>query len=218
MVYFRVSIKGTIGATEVWSVNPQFATSTILVPSQSNMQDAANLIAAVNVPSGLNVAKSTAAMVTSITVEARTDAGQLAATAQAAFSGTQTGGSTPYGPPQSSVVLSLRSDTPGARGRGRLYWPALGLSPTYGSGRLTTAQQSSIGSAAVTYLRAIQDALKAGIEPPLSAATFELAVFSKVSGGHSLINRILVGDVLDTQRRRRDALPENYVTQAFPGA
>lgn len=216
MVYYRVSIKGTLGSTEVWSVNPQFATSPHAMPSQADMQAAATGIAAVNIPSALNVAKSTAVSVTTITVECRSDAGALLATAQAAFTGTQTGGSTAYGAPQTSIVLSLRSDTPGGSGRGRLYWPALGLSPAYPAGRISTTQQTNTATAAATYLRAVQDALKAAIAPAPSAATFELAVFSKTTGSHSLINRILVGDVLDTQRRRRDSLPESYVATNYP--
>lgn len=216
MTYYRVSIKGTIGSTEVWSVNPQFASSYNVVPSQATLQGAAALIAAVNIPAGLNTAKSTAVLVTSVTLEARSDSGELLATASSAFTGTQTGGGSAFGSPQTAIVLSLRSDTPGSRGRGRLYWPGLGLSPSYPAGRLTVAQQTSISGAAVTYLRGVQDALKAGISPIPSVATFELAVFSQTHGGHSLINRVLVGDVLDTQRRRRDALPETYYAANFP--
>jgi hypothetical protein len=30
------------------------------------------------------------------------------------------------------------------------------------------------------------------------------------------VTRLQVGDIIDTQRRRRDTLPENYLTIAYP--
>lgn len=216
MVYFRVGITGTLGNQEVWSINPQFATSTLTTPSVSEMTAAAVGVAAVNIPSGLANAKSQAAPVTTIRVECRSDAGELLAAAQAPQTGTQTTTRSPSTPSQTSVVLSLRTDAPGASGRGRLYWPALGITPNSTSLRITTLERDTIATDAVTYLRAIQDALKAAISPAPSVATFELAVFSKTRGDHNLVRRLLVGDVFDTQRRRRDAMVESYITRDFP--
>jgi hypothetical protein len=216
MTYYRVSIQGTLGSSEKWSVNPCFATSFPGTPSVPDLQAAADAIAKVDVPTALAGAKSFSAPVTNIRVEARSDTHVLELAAEAAFTGKQTGGTEPKSPPQTSVVLSLRTDTPGASGRGRLYWPGLGLPVANPSLRIPPTTRDGVAAAAVTYLRAVQDALKAGISPTPSAATFELAIFSKTRGIHSLVNRIMVGDVFDTQRRRRDALPESYVTATFP--
>lgn len=216
MTYYRVSIQGTLGSSEKWSVNPCFATSFPGTPSVSALQAAADAIAAVTVPPNLAAAKSSAAPVTLIRVEARSDTHVLELAAQAAFSGSQNGGGSPKMPPQTSVVLSLRTDRPGASGRGRLYWPGLGLTVDSPALRIPSGNRDPISVDAVTYLRGIQDALKAGISPTPSASTFELAIFSKTRGDHALVNRLMVGDVFDTQRRRRDTLQENYITKAFP--
>jgi hypothetical protein len=45
-----------------------------------------------------------------------------------------------------------------------------------------------------------------------------LSVWSRTGATSHVISKLLVGDVLDTQRRRRDAYQETYQTQAFPGA
>lgn len=216
MTYYRVSIQGTLGSVEKWSVNPCFATSFPGTPSVPDLQAAADAIAAVPVPTALAAAKSSSAPVTKIRVEARSDTHVLELAAEAAFTGTQTGGGAPTSPPQTSVVLSLRTDTPGASGRGRLYWPGLGLPVGTPSLRIPATNRDAVVAGAVTYLRGVQDALKAGVSPTPSAATFQLAIFSKTRGTHSRVNRIMVGDVFDTQRRRRDALPENYITATFP--
>lgn len=216
MAYFRVNIMGSLGDQEKWSVNPQFATSPIVAPSVAEMQKAADNIAAVAVGTALSNAKSSQAPITTIRVEYRDDDGTLLLASQAAQSGSQATGNGATAPGQTAVVLSLRTDVPGASGRGRLYWPALGIAPTPGGLRIPSGTQVDIATGAVTYLRAVQDALKAGIAPAPSAATFELAVFSKTKKTHAVVRRILVGNVFDTQRRRRDALVESYVTRAFP--
>nr|CRY97492.1 hypothetical protein [uncultured prokaryote] len=216
MVYYRVGITGTLGNQEVWSINPQFATSQNVQPSVAQMTAAAVGVAAVTIPTGLANAKSQAAPVTTVRVECRSDAGELLDVAQAAQTGSQTTSRSPSTPSQTSIVLSLRTDTPGASGRGRLYWPALGITPSPTTLRITTLERDVIATDAVTYLRAVQDALKAAISPAPSVATYELAVFSKTRGNHALVKRLLVGDVFDTQRRRRDAMVESYITRDFP--
>lgn len=217
MTYYRVSIQGTLGSSERWSINPCFATSFPGTPSVSEIQAAADAIAAVDIPPNMASAKSSSAPVNRVRVEARSDTHQLELAAEAAFSGSQAGGSSPGAPSQTSVVISLRTDAPGASGRGRLYWPCLGWAPATPSLRIPTGNRDPFSVDAVSYLRALQDALKAGISPVPSAATFELAVFSKTRGTHNLVNRIMVGDVYDTQRRRRDALQENYISKDYPG-
>lgn len=216
MTYYRVSIQGTLGSSERWSVNPCFATSFPGTPKVPALQAAATAIAAVDLPTTLGVAKSTAARITLIRVEARSDTHTLELAAEAAYTGNQGTGATPAGPAQTSAVISLRTDAPGASGRGRLYWPALGLPPMASTLRMNPADQNGLVTGAVTYLRAVQDALKAGISPAPAATTFDLAVFSRTKGTHNLVNRIMVGDVFDTQRRRRDALREAYLTKSFP--
>lgn len=216
MTYYRVSLQGTLGSQENYSINPSFATSYPGTPSVEELQAAADAIAAVNVPTALADLKSNRAPLTVVRVEARSDTHVLELAAEAPYTGSQSSNVQPAAPPQTALVFSLRTNRPGASGRGRLYWPALANALDSTTLRLPASTVNGIVAGAATYLRAIQDALKAGISPAPAASTFELAVFSKTAGGHQLVNRIMVGDVLDTQRRRRDRLPEAYKTAPFP--
>lgn len=219
MTYARVAIRGTLGPSEVWSVNPTFNISvTDDAWDQGKGNAAAAAIAAIVVPTPLQQLASTGGKVSTVRLEYRTDSHTLLGAAEAAYTGGWTSNEPPGKPPQSSVVLSLRSDVPGARGRGRLYWPALGAGIDTNTLRISSPTTSVISMNAVTYLRAIQDAIKAEVYGGASPITVKLTVVSKTSGTRTDVNRIMVGNVIDTQRRRRDKLPETYAQAAFPGA
>lgn len=125
----------------------------------------------------------------------------------------QQGASTPGGnisvsvPNQCAVVISLITATPGARGRGRFYAPCLAL--TMGTtGRIQTSEVTSIASVTATLLNGLNTS--AGINLPSSGAA--LCVASGVgTGANPRVVAFRVGDVVDTQRRRRDALAETYI-------
>jgi hypothetical protein len=146
-------------------------------------------------------------------VEARTYDGSLEtlaeATRGAAIAGT--GGSSH--PSQTSVVLSLRSNVPGASGRGRLYWPATGMGIDAATLRPLASGLTNFLTDARTYLVALNGAVRATFPGSVG-----LSVWSRTGATSHVISKLLVGDVLDTQRRRRDAYQETYQTQAFPGA
>lgn len=115
-----------------------------------------------------------------------------------------TGTGTPNNPFQVARCYSLRTATPGASGRGRVYVPAMAAAVNGATGKAT---------------------LVAGVAASLAAFLNNLKATSAVSGtvmypgvhSRSLdqvipITGVRVGDVLDTQRRRRDALVETYQT------
>nr|CRY94147.1 hypothetical protein [uncultured prokaryote] len=219
MTYARVMIKGSLGPSEVWSVNPTF---NISVQDDGWDQGKGNAavaaIAAIAVPLQLQQLATTSGKVATLRLEYRTDSHVLLGAAEAAYTGGWTSNQTPSMPPQSSIVLSLRSDVPGARGRGRLYWPAVGGGIDTNTLRISSPTTAAIAGAATTYLRAIQDAIKTAIYPAPIPVTVRLTVVSKTSGTRTDINRVLVGNVIDTQRRRRDRMPEVYASANFPGA
>jgi len=109
------------------------------------------------------------------------------------------------------VVFSLRTNSPGGSGRGRLYWPALGGGIT-AAGRLGTSNVTAFMGGMKTYLLAIRDILAANF--PLIG--FDVAVRSRATKTTPHVVRMQVGDVVDTQRRRRDHLPESYQQVAIP--
>jgi len=207
----RVSLQGALPGGEEWSVNPCFTladTGTSVTFDQLNTIVTA--INSISIPTGLRLMQSTSTTHTGCRVEARKLTGELEALAEgnrgAAIAGTGTSAHS-Y---QTSLVLSLRTAQAGATGRGRMYWPATGLIVTAASLRPSFADVTSFLSASKTYLAAIS----AAIAPTLGAAP--LIVWSRSTGGRYLVNRMLMGDVLDVQRRRRDATVETYQSLVYP--
>jgi len=214
MSYVRVSIKGTLLSTEVWSVNPtfdptgEFETSV----SQSALDSAAQAIADLAIPTGLRAIMGAQTTRTGTQLEVRADADDSLLALSTAISAVGVFGTTTTSlPPQSSLVLSLRTNTPGASGRGRIYWPALSAT-TDGTGRVNGTQVSNFANDFKTYLTNIDAALTAAF--PLIG--FDLAVRSRKTHTSPHVVKIQAGNVIDIQRRRRDSLPESYTTVTYP--
>jgi hypothetical protein len=80
------------------------------------------------------------------------------------------------------------------------------------NGRMASADQTAFLSAMKTYLNSMNSALVTAF--PLTA--FTPAVRSTKTHTTPHIVRMQCGDVLDTQRRRRDHLPEVYASITMP--
>lgn len=214
MSYFRVSILGTLPTGEVWSVNPVFDPTSEVgwLISQANIDAAATLIANRTIPTTLRSIMSAASARTGARVEVRNDATDALEyiSVQGSSSATAGTGTTTL-PLQSALVASIRTSTPGGSGRGRLYWPALGAVLNV-SGRLATPTPAAFLADMKTYLAGIE----ADLEAQFIAVPFNLAVRSKTTHSTPHATRIQVGDVIDTQRRRRDAQAESYSTVNYP--
>lgn len=113
-------------------------------------------------------------------------------------------------PPQCALVATLMTDTPrGLASKGRMFLP--GVSAVInGTGHLSAINCQSI----VDNLKTFFAALNATVEQPGTVITA-----SKGGSGVNLapgLNRVIrtvrVGDVFDTQRRRRNELNEVYYT------
>jgi len=207
----KVSILGTLPGNEVWSVNPVFAVTTGAVISYAECIAIVNAVNALTVPSGVRSIMSTSTYVTGCRVEARTAAGVLEALAEGNISSPVVGqGSMPH-PFQTSLVSSLRTTTPGGSGRGRLYWPATGATIDAPTLRMTSSSASTALTGIKSYLNLIQTAVDASVDE-----TVALAVWSRTTGQLPTVNSIQVGDVLDTQRRRRDKITETLTVASFP--
>lgn len=211
--FVRVSLKGTIGSSEVWSVNPVFASAG---DAFSDMDYAgalarAEAVAALVIPAKMKAFMSTAVALTEVTVEARTTDGTLQVAASKSLATAQTGTGTASKTPQAATTISLRTHTPGGSGRGRLYWPAVGAVAAAPAFRMTSTDTLGLANDAEAYLAAIQDAVN--IDEFLTV--FELAVWSRKTSTFPKVTTIQVGDIIDTQRRRRDALPEVYTSVPY---
>jgi hypothetical protein len=212
--YVRCSILGITTGGEVWSINPVFDPSgewgdTV---NQANLDSAATAIAALSPGTALLGALSLLMGVSGCKLEVRNDADDsLIGISVQPRTTALMGSGTPRMPPQSAMVHSLRTDTPGGSGRGRLYWPCLGLTLA-NSGRIDPTVYPSNVTAMRVYLTAMRDALATAF-PTIG---FNLAVRSKTTKTTPHVVRIQGGDVVDTQRRRRDNLPEAYSSLSFP--
>jgi hypothetical protein len=119
--------------------------------------------------------------------------------------GTSGGGILPL---QVSSCASWQTQRLGRRGRGRIYLPALAKDSYGDHGRLTSTAIGDIKDGAV--------ALLGGLAYTGTGGGFSVHVRPIVTGDpyteYGIITEVKVGDVPDTQRRRRRNLEETYST------
>ena|SRR5687767_6126193 len=208
--YLRVSLQGSMPGGEVWSVNPIWRLSAEALPTYEELITLATAINSITVPAGMLAMLNSNTQVTGVRLEARSNTGALEAIYEADRPVPQTGSGASVHPFQTSVVLSLRTTSPGASGRGRLYWPATGVALTPSTMRVPNAALVAFRDAFSTYLGDLTTAIE------LTSPVAILAVWSRTLGTYSMVNRLSAGDVLDVQRRRRDTLAEAVVTGTYP--
>jgi hypothetical protein len=212
--YVRVSILGQFQTSEVWSINPVFDPTGEFpgTVDQTLLDDATTAIANLGIPTSLRGLLSTSASRIGARVEVRQDSDDsLLAISQAISTTAMPGTGTLALPPQNAIVASIRTNTPGASGRGRLYWPALAIALN-GTGLVNAPPPATIALDMKTYLNGMASALATQFAP----ITFNLAVRSKTTRTTPHAVRIQVGNVVDTQRRRRDNIPESYASVTLP--
>lgn len=105
-------------------------------------------------------------------------------------------------PAQCAPCLSLTTATAGSRARGRMYLPPPDVTAVTISGRLDSAFRTAVVSALDTFFATMG----------ANAAT--PVVVSAVGGVYTTypVTTIRLGDVVDTQRRRRNSIAEVYTT------
>lgn len=204
----RVSISGQMPSGEEWSVNPVYAIGGDFgVPATfEELNAVAELI--VDLDPGASIRALNVAQVTwtEVRLEARALNGTLEAQGGATFAPPPSNTGTSAHPFQTALCVSLRTNTPGASGRGRIYWPATGQSLGAGTLRLAAGVNATLAAAFQTYLSAIETALESEF------TGVSLVVWSRTQGALHPVTTVRVGDVLDAQNRRRDALVENYAS------
>lgn len=104
-------------------------------------------------------------------------------------------------PPQIAVVASLRTGARGPGGRGRMYLPANACQPT--SGTMGSADRTTLVNAVSDFAEGVR------ARGPLAA------VVNTNRQQYSAVTTVTVGDLFDTQRRRRNNADEVYTTRAL---
>lgn len=210
----RVSLTGVLPSGENWSVNPVYAFTAPLALSAEECAAAAAQINAVSVGSGITGLNPSGWNINGCRFEARDLNGELENVAEVPRTTPVVGTSSTIHPLQTSIVLSLRSTDSTARGKGRLYWPALGMAMDASTARFSASGVDNFLTAMNTYLGDIEEAIQA----VGGMTTAALSVWSRTTPKTSVVTSLRAGNVPDVQRRRRDKVVEAYLTQAYAGA
>lgn len=112
-------------------------------------------------------------------------------------------GFTVNAPGQIALVASLGTDVQrGRTSRGRIYIP-MGLAPgdVDATGHIAGALAQAVATSTAQLVTDINGAVSGSV-----------VVFSSIGQIYSEVDRVMVGDVVDTQRRRRRSLAETYST------
>lgn len=120
-----------------------------------------------------------------------------------------TGGGGIFGfSPQLALVASLVSSKRKDPGRyNRMYFPTT-IPSLYGGAYLNSDQQTDFAQAVSDFITDVNNILAAGVSPLIQARVFS----AKWEGNTLPIVQVRAGRVIDTQRRRRNKLVEDYVT------
>lgn len=102
-------------------------------------------------------------------------------------------------PPQCSIVVSMRTALFNKSGRGRFYLPTFGVD-VLAAGRLPTTARLQTTTAAQKMVQS------------LNGAGYTVCIYHRTTKTHDNVVSVNVGDVYDTQRRRRDKLIESRLS------
>lgn len=208
----RISLVGTMPQGEEWSVNPCFVISDAGgAPSFETLQTVANAVSALVLPTGVRSVMSSATAWSRVRVEARLFNGDLQGQAESIKATATPGTGTSPHPFQTAIVSSLRGAAPGASGRGRLYWPATGIPLNATTLRPDSSAVGIFCTGVRDFLVLMNGAVRASFPGAVG-----LSIWSRKNEASTVVTKILAGDVLDNQRRRRDTLVEAYTTLGFP--
>ena len=216
MLVVRVLGKSPDG--EVWSVNPRFGFHNGGVFAQTTpgalaLEQWAAAIAALNtgqvLPAGLRGLLSSSLSIEGIRCEVQTLTGQMTQAAEFSLATPAVGTGTLQRPLSVAACFTLnRGASFGRSGRGRLFFPACAGPSLSGTARVPESTRNSLSAELVTWLKAVRDAFPDPEGPP--SDILRPLVWSKTRGTTRWVQNIAMGDVLDSQRRRRDALRESY--------
>lgn len=112
--------------------------------------------------------------------------------------------------PQDTVVVSLRSpSTFGEANRGRMYLPHISINRVTATPFMNGTNIAACATAAQTFLNGVNDITNTGSDP----AVIQI-MSSKGAGTSKAVTSMAIGNVLDTQRRRRNRLTEQYTIRS----
>lgn len=198
MALYRVDFQGALHGTEAFQHGHHVESGDTAFGVAS---DAAAQWLAILAVSGFSGLFSTGVQWSQVNVSelGATPSAPIVTSAQAPIADGGTAATTPL-PNQISTVCSIQTATAGSRARGRMFLPPPIAGALSSTGRLTSGTVTILADNLEDYFDA------------MTTAGHSLVVVSGVGGvwtTYAAIN-IRVGDVLDTQRNRRNQLAEVY--------
>jgi hypothetical protein len=217
-MYLRIRPLGSVPSVgEKWTISPAYR----WVPFTSQFDQAmlqslaGRLITNIsNTTLGqLRDTLSSSVVIAGWRVEQYNESEQLQASAEATYATALAGINNPTKSLQDAVVCSLKTYTPGARGRGRVYWPGAQL--TAANFRITAPTITQLANSFKALFLAIQAEINAEALANGFGNVSELAVRSVSTHESLMVVSLAVGDIIDTQRRRRDMVAETRVAVSY---
>lgn len=213
--FLRVRLAGVFGTTDqTWSVGLNYGPpGTSGLPAGSVTQDelaaASAAIRALNanevIPLDIRALMAGRARITAIRCSVVGEDGReelIGLTEPASAVG---GSGTVKLPQEVAVVASLRTDLPGRRRRGRIYWPAQGA-PIDADGRIPTSASSVYATETAEFIQDVRQALATAT----GAIQIVPIVVSTTGNFATEVTAVSVGNSFDIQRRRGNQEREVY--------
>lgn len=209
----QVMIDGTLGASgqERWCVGIHYsADATTRMDTPAQVQAWASGIAAylqgATIP-GLKNLLSSSGRITAVRTYYYPPTGPAIAAGQIVLTTPISGSGTAARPPQCTHVFTLSTGLAGRRHRGRIYWPS--LAGSFDGATLKGVPPGTAVTEVADMLRSIGNAGTGSADP-------DPVVYSAAGDIVTEVTAVRVGDVIDTQRRRRDKLVETYSSATVP--
>jgi hypothetical protein len=207
--HYLASWGGPLGSGEIWQNNLRFISDQVLGPSEQQEMAAEFKTALLAASSSPGLGYSSRAQLDHVKFNRIGPDGKYVSqsqTNQVTFTPVSMSASTSSMP--NSVALVVSFTTQFARGPGskaRIYIPAPTISPAATTGRVPAATCLAVAQAWAGFLNDInvQGGLLAGFD-------LEASAVSSIGDKKGRISGVKVGDVPDTQRRRRNAYVESY--------
>jgi hypothetical protein len=118
-------------------------------------------------------------------------------------------------PAQCSLVVTLLSDRPrGKASKGRMYLPGFVANINGGTGKISSNDANDVATTMKTFFDALTSDADFGTDQLILAAKGTGAL-PALNAQNDYVETIRVGDVIDTQRRRRNGLHETYVSKVL---
>lgn len=208
--HHRVVIDGTLaGGAERWSCGIAY-TADAITPTSAELATWAeailtSLAPTTGQPATLKGYVSSSGSIQRVRTYSYPDVGAPADRQGVSVGAALVGAGSANMPPQCSMVVTLLTGIPGKSTRGRFYWPHVGGTVSNGG------KSSLVGQTTATAF----SGLLSNWGTLIDGVDIRPAVVSEKTGLITPVSTVSVGDVIDTQRRRRDGLVETRFVSAL---